>query len=112
MEYELERKRLELETQRMQETMLKTLGTTSEVVRRREERISLLRKLDQQLTEIESLIASKNQAAVEAAAAADIWLSGSSLELHLEEKNGIHSVNTRSYLYSLFTIIANLLSIL
>ena len=104
MEYELERKRLELEAQRMQETMLKTLGPTSQVVRRREELISLLRKLDRKLVEIEAIIASKNQAAAEAAAAAaavadwtqdkDIWLSNSSLELHLEsDKNGgIHSV--------------------
>ena len=105
----MERKRLELETQRMQDRMLKTLGPTSEVVKRREERILHLRKLDQKLAEINTLIV--NHVGKSEAAASDlchttstspalpgdwtndkdIWLSGSSLDLHHEDKNG-HSV--------------------
>ncbi len=52
LEYELERRRLELETQRQQDLMIKTLGPASEVVRRREERILVLRKIDQKLADI------------------------------------------------------------
>lgn len=116
MEYELERKRLELETQRMQELMAKTLGPTSEAVRRREERILHLRKLDQRLAEVNSLIDShasktgaderpENDELPRSASAAvrpewsndkDIWLSGSSLDLHLEDKNG-HSVSISTF---------------
>ena len=39
--------------------MLKTLGPTAEVVRRREERVLHLRKLDQKLKEINALIISE-----------------------------------------------------
>lgn len=123
LEYELERKRLELETQRMQDMMAKTLGPTSEVVRRREERILHLRKLDQRLAEINSLItshANKTDAAaarpdpdeqLELARSAvrpewpndkDIWLSGSSLDLHLDDKNG-HSVTSNHSFDWIFT---------
>lgn len=81
----------------MQDTMLKTLGPASEVVRRREERILHLRKLDQKLAEINSLIAqhrdSEAAAAGESAATSrrdwpndkDIWMSNSSLDLQLAE---------------------------
>ncbi len=78
--------------------MLKTLGPASEVVRRREERILHLRKLDQKLAEINSLIAqhignSEAAAAGESAATSrrdwsndkDIWMSNSSLDLQLAE---------------------------
>lgn len=93
----------------MQDRMLKTLGPTSEVVRRREERILNLRKLDQKLAEVNTLIVN-HVGKTEAAASdlchttstppalpgnwtndKDIWLSGSSLDLHHEDKNG-HSV--------------------
>ena len=52
LEYELERRRLGLEMQRQQDLMIKTLGPASEVVRRREERILVLRKIDQKLADI------------------------------------------------------------
>lgn len=95
--------------------MLKMLGPTSEVVRRREERILHLRKLDQKLAEVNALIVNhvgKSEAAAsdlchttstspalpgDWANDKDIWLSGSSLDLHQEDKNG-HSVDNK-YLY-------------
>ena len=89
--------------------MLKTLGPTAEVVRRREERILHLRKLDQKLKEINALIVSevaKNEAAEssnlchvssnangEWANDKEIWLSGSSLELHLEDKHALSVIH-------------------
>ena len=89
--------------------MLKTLGPSTEVVRRREERVLHLRKLDHKLNEINTLMISQVSKNNEADASdlcqltshstgdwahdKDIWLSGSSLELHLEDKHG-HSVIT------------------
>ena len=84
--------------------MLKTLGPTSEVVRRREERVLHLRKLDNKLAEINNLIV--NHVGKSEADAGDLchttstshgdwvndkdaWLSGSSLDLCMEEKHGL-----------------------
>ena len=97
---ELQLKRLELETQRMQDRMLKTLGPTNEVVKRREELILHLRKVDQKLADINTLIV--NHVGESETATSDlyhttttspalpddstndkgIWLSGSSLDPH------------------------------
>lgn len=100
----------------MQDRMLKTLGPTCEVVRRREERILHLRKLDQKLAEINTLIVNhvgKSEVVAsdlchttstspalqgDWANDKDIWLSGSSLDLHHEEKNGHHSVNNKLFI--------------
>ena len=108
LEYELERRRLELETQRQQDLMLKTLGPVSEVVRRREERILVLRKLDQKLNEVNSAIANHLEvtlvddlcnAGIQATdwlIDKDVWQSSSSLDLHMAvEKHG-HSVNNNN----------------
>ena len=100
----------------MQDRMLKTLGPTSEVVRRREERILHLRKLDQKLAQVNTLIVDHVGKSHETSppppppppppalagdwtADKDIWLSGSSLDLHQEEKNGSHSVLSCSITY-------------
>lgn len=88
--------------------MQKTLGPANEVLRRREERILHLRKLDQKLAEVNGLIA-QHMSKAEAAANdhchtassnrarewdndKDIWMSGSSMDLQLEDRNG-HSVS-------------------
>jgi len=90
--------------------MLKTLGPTAEVVRRREERVLHLRKLDQRLKEVNALIVSevaKNEVKNDAndlchvtsnpngdwSNDKDIWLSGSGLELHLEDKHGLSVIH-------------------
>jgi len=107
LEYELERRRLELETQRQQDLMLKTLGPASEVVRRREERILVLRKIDQKLADITNAITRQLERESEPPssdlcpgnAAAhpewmidkDVWLSSSSLDLRLEADKQGHS---------------------
>ena len=117
LEFELERKRLELETQQMQDTMQKTLGPANEVLRRREERILHLRKLDQKLAEVNGLIAQhaakSDETATDQCLAAsssrnigvwtndkDVWMSGSSLDFPLEDRNG-HSVSESFHFFSL-----------
>jgi hypothetical protein len=104
---------LELETQRQQDLMLKTLGPASEVVRRREERILVLRKIDQKLADITNAITRQLERESEPPssdlcpgnAAAhpewmidkDVWLSSSSLDLRLEADKQGHSVLVHFY---------------